>query len=63
MLACPLFVGFTSYDYVFKRFAGSPTYGLNYIVGSVVVFAVMIACGVWTSVSNWNKYCRSVDKR
>jgi hypothetical protein len=43
LLACPLFVGLTAYDYIVNRSAGHPAYGLNYIVGSVVVFVAMIA--------------------
>jgi hypothetical protein len=56
LLACPLFVGLTAYDYVVNQSAGHPAYGLNYIVGSVVAFAVMITVGVWASASDWNKY-------
>jgi sugar phosphate permease len=56
LLACPLFVGLTAYDYTLNRAAGRPAYGLNDIVGSVVAFVVMIAAGVWTSTSSWNKY-------
>jgi hypothetical protein len=62
MFACPLFVGLTTYDFVMDRYAGhatlllNPTNSLSYIVGSAVLFALMIACGIWSSTSSWNKY-------
>jgi hypothetical protein len=60
LFACPLFVGLTAHDYILDR----PTIRLaHYIVGSAVVFAVMIACGIWTSSSSWNKYSRDVCLR
>ena len=57
LLACPLFVGLTAYNYIFDSSAGHPTHGLSYYVGSVVAFMVIIACGIWTSANDWNKYC------
>jgi hypothetical protein len=62
LLACPLFLGLTAYDYILRS-ADHPAWGLNYIVGSVVAFVVMIAAGVWTSASNWNKYYRVSSPR
>jgi hypothetical protein len=56
LLACPLFVGLTAYDYIVNRPDGHQAYGLNYIVGSVFAFLVMVAAGVWSSASNWNEY-------
>jgi hypothetical protein len=54
LFACPLFLGLTLFDYI----AGGPLpHGPNYIVGSILVFALMITCGVLASVSNWNKSC------
>jgi hypothetical protein len=63
LFACPLFVGLTAYDYIVSRSAGHPAYGLNYVVGSVAAFVVMIAAGVWTSASNWNKHCSDSSSR
>jgi hypothetical protein len=56
LFACPWFLGLTVFDFIVKRSAGYPSYGLNYIVGSIVVLLLMIVCGIWTSASSWNKY-------
>lgn len=55
LFAFPLFVGLTAYDYIVDRSAGPINYDLNHIVGSAVVFVVMVACGIRTSTTDWNK--------
>ena len=55
LLAFPLWVGLIACDYVIDRSAGPITYGLNHTVGSAVGFVVMVACGIWTSTTDWNK--------
>ena len=51
LMAFPLLVGVIACDYVIDRSAGL----LKDIVGSAVGFVVMVACGIWTSTTDWNK--------
>jgi hypothetical protein len=60
LFACPLFAGLTLFDYVAH---GAAPHGPNYIVGSILVFALTIACGVLASVSNWNKSCGNLSSK
>ena len=55
LFAFPLFVGLTAYEYSVDRSAGPINYGLNHIVGSAVVFVLMVGCGIWTSTTDWYK--------
>jgi hypothetical protein len=52
LFACPLFVGFTAYDYIVRRYVDHSTFGLDYVVGSCVICAIT---GVWVGVTNWKK--------
>jgi len=64
--ACPLFIGVTAYDLIFSIFdpSGShPAHALDRIVGSIVVFMFMIACGIWTASREWNKYFHDSSPR
>lgn len=56
LLAGPWFVGLIACDYIVGRSAGHlRNYGLDHIIGSAVVFVLMIWCGISTSASEWNK--------
>jgi hypothetical protein len=59
LFACPLFAGLTAYDYVVHRSVDHSTYGLNYVVGSVVSLVLLGIGGVWISISNWQKSAES----
>lgn len=55
LFACPLFVALTFYDYVVRTFIEHSAYTLAYVVGSAVLFVLMIIVGIWSSLSQWNK--------
>jgi len=59
LFACPLFGGLIAYDYVVRRYLEHSTYGLNYVVGSVVSLVLLGIGGVWISISNWQRSAES----
>jgi hypothetical protein len=55
LIACRLFAGATAFDYVVRRYVDHSTFGLNYVVGSVVLFVILTIGGVWINVRHWSK--------
>lgn len=57
MFACPLFVALTFYDFIDRTFIEPrPFVTAGYVVGSVVVFGLMMAVGVWSSDKQRRKH-------
>ncbi|MHB1936387.1 MAG: hypothetical protein ACYCOR_07350 [Acidobacteriaceae bacterium] len=55
LFACPLLAGLTAYDSVVRRFIEHQTYGMKDVALSVAWFALLVICGVWTSIRHWQK--------
>jgi len=49
---CPLFAGLAAYHYILRRYVDHSTVGLDYLVGSAVIFVIS---GVWIGLANWKK--------
>jgi hypothetical protein len=54
--ACPLFAGLTTFDYIIRRYIDHSTIGLDYVVGSAVVFVMFVMFGVGISNRKWKKF-------
>jgi hypothetical protein len=50
LLACPIWVGLITFDYLSAHYIYHLPYQLRQFVGSVVGLAV---CGVWVGLSSW----------
>ena len=57
--ACPLFVGSTAYDYVFRHWIEHHTYGLKSALASVVWLLVLGIAGVCIGLRDWQKSAES----
>ncbi len=55
LFALPLFMGFTSYEYILKRYIDHSEFGppnVDTLVGSLVIFVIG---GLWNGLDNWKK--------